>query len=240
MTKAQGWVLTVGVILFLLVIAGSLLFGIQAATGLPGKAWDAISGFLHPTPAVYPDPVTVIREVRSLARLETVQYTVEKVIVISENQGPLAFLFGDKLLLVAHGTVIAGIDLGKMQDGDLRIDTQGNAYMTLPPAEIFSVYLDNSKTQVYDRQTGWLRVPDKDMETQARQAAEGEIRAAAVEDGILKTALANAKIYLEHFLLALDVKCVYFTDATPIPSQQANASLQTGISAPLTFRLEIR
>jgi hypothetical protein len=239
MTKAQGWVLTIGIILFLIVIAGALLFGVQAATGLPGKAWDAIADILHPTPALYPDPVTVIKEVRALARLETVQYTVEKVIIIKENQGPLAFLFGDKLLLVAHGVVIAGIDLGKMQEGDLRIDTEGMAYMTLPPAEIFSVYLDNSKTQVYDRQTGWLRVPDKDMETQARQAAEGEIRAAAVEDGILDTALANGKVFLEHFLLALGVKSVYFTDATPIPNQTSTSS-QTGISAPVTLRLETR
>ncbi|MFH1908975.1 MAG: hypothetical protein ABIL11_16615, partial [Chloroflexota bacterium] len=39
-----------------------------------------IAGFLHPTPTVLPDPVTIVHEVRSLARLETIQYSVEKII----------------------------------------------------------------------------------------------------------------------------------------------------------------
>ncbi len=77
-----------------------------------------VSELLHPTPTILPDPVTVIDEVQALARLETIRYTVEKVITAETNQGALAPLFGDRLLFVAHGYVIAGIDMGKIQPGD--------------------------------------------------------------------------------------------------------------------------
>ena len=35
-----------------------------------------VSALLHPTPTILPDPVTIIHEVRALARLETIEYTV--------------------------------------------------------------------------------------------------------------------------------------------------------------------
>ena len=37
-----------------------------------------VSNLLNPTPTIIPDPVTYINEVRALARLETIQYSVEK------------------------------------------------------------------------------------------------------------------------------------------------------------------
>lgn len=46
-----------------------------------------VAGILHPTPTIIPDPVTIVREVRSLARLETIQYTVEKVITAERGRG---------------------------------------------------------------------------------------------------------------------------------------------------------
>ena len=49
-----------------------------------------MSRLMNPTPTVIPDPVTIIREVQSLARLETIQYSVEKVITAEINQGVLA------------------------------------------------------------------------------------------------------------------------------------------------------
>ena len=39
-----------------------------------------VANLLHPTPTIIPDPVTIIHEVRAVAQLETIHYTVEKVI----------------------------------------------------------------------------------------------------------------------------------------------------------------
>jgi hypothetical protein len=57
---------------------------------------------------------SIIHEVRTLARLETIQYSVEKVITADSGREDLKALFGDKLLFVAHGDVTAGINLEKL------------------------------------------------------------------------------------------------------------------------------
>lgn len=177
----------------------------QANTALQTQ----VSDLLHPTPTIIPDPVTIINEVRALARLETIQYTVEKVITAETGQGSLAFLLQDKLLLVAHGIVIAGIDMQKINPEDMQV-TDGVLNVRLPAAEVFVATLDNGKSYIYDRETGLLRAPDQNLETLARQSAEDEIRKAALEDGILALAQQNAEAYLGKFFNALGFKSVVF------------------------------
>ncbi len=176
-----------------------------------------VSLLLHPTPTILPDPVTIIHEIRSLARLETIQYSVEKVITAEEGQGQLSALFGDKLLFVAHGVVIAGVDLAKMNPQDIWIDNHV-LFVRLPQPEIFSSTLDNNKSYVFDRQTGLLSKGDTNLETQARQAAENEITKAALGDGILNQAGINAQSYLTRLLAQLGYPDVTFVPALPEPS----------------------
>jgi hypothetical protein len=158
-----------------------------------------IGDLLHPTPTIIPDPATYIEEVRSLARLETIQYSVEKVVTAEIGQGAFGPLFGDRLLFVGHGIVIAGIDLEKLNPQDMQL--QGNAlYVRLPEPEIFVATLDNQKSYVYDRQTGVLTHGDVNLEATARQAAEQEIRQAAMNDGIRDLARQNAESFMTQFL----------------------------------------
>ncbi|MEI7845316.1 MAG: DUF4230 domain-containing protein [Chloroflexota bacterium] len=161
-----------------------------------------VSQMLHPTPTIIPDPVSIIQEVRSLARLETIQYSVEKVITAEIGQGNFGFLFGDRLLFVAHGYVIAGIDMSKLEADDLQI-VGGVLHVRLPQTEIFTTALDNNKSYIYDRETGLLSKGDQNLEANARQSAENEIKKAALEDGILKTAQQNAETYLSRLFDAL-------------------------------------
>ena len=170
-----------------------------------------VSDLLHPTPTIIPDPVTIIHEVRALARLETIQYSVEKVITSEVNQGIFGPLFGDKLLFVAHGIVIAGVDLEKLNPEDLWLEN-GALYVRLPQAEIFVATLDNEKSYVYDRRTGLLSGRNIDLETAARQAAEEKIREAATGDGILDLAKQNAETYLEKLFEALGYQEVIFVE----------------------------
>ena len=166
-----------------------------------------VSNVLHPTPTIMPDPVTIIREMRSLARLETIQYSVEKVITAEIGQGEFGFLFGDRLLFVAHGIVIAGIDLDRTMD--VEIDA-GDVYVTLAEPEIFVATLDNDKSYVYDRDTGVLTHGDPNLETSARKVAVEEIEKAAIEDGILDLAKVNAENYLSRFIRSFGYQEVYF------------------------------
>lgn len=163
----------------------------------------------NPTPTIIPDPVTIIYEIRSLARLETAQYSMEKIITAEAGQGELSFLFGDKLLFVAHGKVIAGVDLEKLKPEDLWVQNWV-LYVRLPAAEIFMATLDNDLSYVYDRETGILRRGEIHLETLARQAAVREIEKAAIADGILDWAQLNAESYLGRLFRSLGYADVVF------------------------------
>jgi hypothetical protein len=219
------WILIVGVLLILgwgtvaviTVIQESVRTAQEAVApvaDLSNNVGTQVAQMLRPTPTVIVDPVTIVRQVRSLARLETIQYTVEKVITAETGQGSFGFLFGDRLLFVAHGVVIAGIDLAKLGPEDMRV--QDNVLMvTLPEPEIFIATLDNDKSYVYNRETGVFTRGDINLETTARQAAEQEIENAAIEDGILNQAQQNAENYLYRLLLDLgDYNEVIFVNDT--------------------------
>ena len=170
-----------------------------------------MSSLLNPTPTIIADPVTYINEVRALARLETIQYSIEKVITGELGGGTFQALFGDKILFVGHGTVIAGMDMQKLNPEDMRFEN-GVLTVKLPPAEVLIATLDNEKSYVYDRQTGVLNKPDPNLETQVRQVAEQEILKAALEDGILEQAQINAEAYLLKFFAALGYPNTIFVD----------------------------
>jgi hypothetical protein len=170
-----------------------------------------MSNLLNPTPTIIPDPITYINEIRALARLETIQYSVEKVITGETGGGTFQGFFGDKILFVGHGTVIAGIDLDKLRPEDMRFEN-GVLTVQLPPAEIFIAALDNEKSYVYDRDTGLLAKPDPNLETLVRQSAEQEILKGALEDGILEQAQINAEAYLIKFFSALGFPNTIFVD----------------------------
>ena len=170
-----------------------------------------VANILNPTPTIIPDPITYINEIRALARLETIQYSIEKVITGEMGGGTFQSLFGDKILFVGHGTVIAGIDMAKLQPENMRYEN-GVLTVKLPPTEIFIAALDNEKSYVYDRQTGVLNKPDPNLETLVRQRAEEEILKAALEDGILEQAKVNAEAYLFKFFSALGFPNTIFVD----------------------------
>lgn len=221
MSRTLTTIFVVGLLLIAAATGYGIVQAVRSATrpaaDVTGNLATQASTLFNPTPTIYPDSVTVVRAVRPLARLETVQYTIEKVITAEVGQGIFGPLFGDKLIFVAHGTVIAGVDLSKMTDGDVKVTPDGTAIVTLPQAEVFVATLDNDKSYVYNRDTGLFTRGDVNLETQARQAAEDEIEKAAREDGILDQAQNNAEAYLRSLILAFKVNEVVFVRATPAP-----------------------
>ncbi len=219
---------TIMSIVILIVLAAGVYFIVQTVRESATAAADAaaapfeqvnqanealqtqVSQMMHPTPTVIVDPVTYITNVKALARLETIQYSVEQVVTCEVNQeGPLSFLSGEKLLFVGHGLVIAGIDMEKIQPADLRMGGD-TLYVRLPPAELFVTTLDNNKSYVYDHERGLMAPVDVNLETSCRQAAEDKIRQSVLEDGILNQAQINAENYLFKFFSSLGYRAIQF------------------------------
>jgi hypothetical protein len=155
----------------------------------------------------------VITQMRELGRLETASYTVEKVLEGGVDQGNdlLNLLLGDRLLFIAHGEVIAGVDLAELADEDVSVsDDRQSVTLRLPPARVLIKRLDNDLSRVYDRSQGWLTKGDPELESRVRQEAERAVLQAACEGGILDQAELNAQRQVQILLLALDFREINF------------------------------
>ena len=173
--------------------------------------WNGWAGrFLGRNTQIDVSQPTVVNKIQQLQRLETVVYTMDKV-VSGEKENPILpnFLAGDRLLMVVHGEVVAGVDFSSLKSGDVVVDGK-KVVLRLPSAQVFSTRVDNQRTKVYSRQTGLLVSVDPNLETQVRQEAERQLQQAALLDGILKTANANARTTLTSLLQGLGFEGVEF------------------------------
>jgi predicted PurR-regulated permease PerM len=93
MNNTKAWILVIGILVVMAGVAiAMVVIAGQAAQQVVSPLQEAndffqteVAGVLHPTPTIIPDPVTIIHEIRSLARLETIQYSVEKVITADQR-----------------------------------------------------------------------------------------------------------------------------------------------------------
>lgn len=153
---------------------------------------------------------TVVMKIQQLQRLQTVVYTLEKIVSGSQDTPYLPrVLAGDRILLIVHGDVTAGIDLAALDASNLQVSGD-SIDMKLPQPDVFSTRIDNEKTRVYSRETGLLVRPDPDLESVARREAERQIRQAAIDGGILTAAQTNARATLTTLLQGLGFKSVQF------------------------------
>jgi hypothetical protein len=180
---------------------GALLGAILTVALLGGLVWFStglglfhlISDLRGGRTQINVDQPTVVHQIQQLQRLETVNYTMDKIISGEHANAYLPkFLAGDRLLLVVHGEVVAGINLAGLQPGDVLIQGQ-KVSIHLPAAEVFGTRIDNARTRVYSRDTGLFSSPDPNLESEVREEAERQLRQAALQDGILKIAADNAR-----------------------------------------------
>ena len=198
-------------VVFAFIAGASLALILSTGHSAPGgfwsQVWQRVRGRVPEFDVSQP---AVVEKIQKLQRLETVVYTVEKVVSGTKENSILPdFLAGDRLLMLVHGEVVAGVDFAALASGDLTIDGH-RAVLHLPDAQIFSTRLDSAKTKVYSRQTGLLIPTDPDLETQVRQEAEHQIHDAALTDGILRTARQNAQTTLTGLLQGLGFTQVEF------------------------------
>jgi hypothetical protein len=185
------------------ILVGFLLLSVFAHVAQTGL-WSRFASFVTGRSTnIDVSSTAVVEKIRQLSRLETVVYSLDKVVEGDRKSAYLPdFLVGDKLLLVAHGEVIAGVDLGQLKPGDVFV--KGDAVLVrLPAPQVLTTRIDNGRTKVYSRTTGLLVNADLNLESQVRQAAEQQITQAALSDGILLKAQQNARTSVTALLYGL-------------------------------------
>ena len=160
----------------------------------------------------------VVMQIQKLNRLETVAFSVDTVIT-SQKAGSWMKLWQDeqKGLFIARGRVEAGIDLSALTpemvqviapaegaiknagsvDANSPVSIMPQIHITLPPSEVFSVYLDD--IEIYDWQTGafgMMQVDPKILQ-QAQSMAKKEVLERACRGDVMNMALENAQTQLQ-------------------------------------------
>jgi len=181
------------------------LAGVFVAVAIGLILWLALFG---PGARIDLSRPAVVQSIQRLQRLETVVYSVEKIVTGTQDSAYFPrMLAGDRILLIVYGEITAGIDLGKLDEKSITVRDKSIS-LEMPPAEIFSTRLDNAKTQVYSRETGLFVRPDPNLETEARRAAEQQLQKAAIDSGVLKTAADNGRSTLQKLLEGLGFESV--------------------------------
>ena len=171
-------------------VATLAIFGTGIWLGFTVTRWMKGGSGLHEE-----NTPTVVEQVQNLSDLVTVKYVLEKVVILED----VKWYGENRVLLLAHGIVKAGIDLKRIKPEDVTISGK-TISLRLPPPQITDAYLDDKQSQVIDHTTGLLRVFDKNLEQTARQNAVDDIRRAARTDGILDEADKRARLELALFL----------------------------------------
>ena len=199
------WVKTFLFGFLLALFAVGLIIWLATGTGLLSLLRAYRGGTL-----IHIDQPTVVRQIQKLQRLETVSFTMDK-IISGEHDSPYLpkFLVSDRLLLIVHGEVIGGVDLSRLQPADVVVQGQSLS-LRLPQAQILVTRLDNAQTRVYSRDTGLFSSPDPNLESEVRQEAERQLQEAAMQGDILKTADGNARSTISSLLQGLGFKKVDF------------------------------
>jgi hypothetical protein len=147
---------------------------------------------------------TLLVAVRDLARLETTELHFEKVVDLTDTQSRFFGLVQgtDALLLVAAGNATIGVDLGRIEEGDLAFDPETHrASLALDAPDVLEVHLDEERTYVYSRATSLVARRNEHLEARARQEAVAAMTKAAREPEVI----ARAKRQAERELRALAV-----------------------------------
>ncbi len=206
--RRGAWVLGAVVVLVVLVLGGVV------AVGLAARAW------LTPAPPAPTSVITVrptaaiLVAVRDLARLETGEVHVEKVIDLTDQQKRLFGLIDatDALLLVAVGHGTLGVDLSKVRDDDITMDAAGKvATLRLPPIELLQAGLDEDATYVYTRSTSVLARRNEHLEAQARREAVAAIKRAATTPDMMSRARVQAERQIRALVSRLGAERVEIT-----------------------------
>src|SRR5439155_3394958 len=183
--------------LVLAIAAGVSLFVALPWVRMPGMG----------VPAKIQNTATILKQVQTLSDLVTVKYVLEKVIILED----IKWYGENRVLLVAHGIVKAGVDLKEIKLQDVRLEKK-KVLLRLPLARITDAYLDDQKTRVVDRTTGLLRAFDKDLEQNARRQAVNDLRIAARYNGIYEEAGERARLLLANFFHQLGFEVEFVKD----------------------------
>ncbi|HEY8473273.1 MAG TPA: DUF4230 domain-containing protein [Natronosporangium sp.] len=198
-----------------------LLVGIGVIRGWSGWLPELRNPFAEQT-TDRSQPV-VLRSIQDLSRFTAASGNFEVVIDVERDRRFVPdFLFGERTLFVAAGTVDAYVEFGGLAEDALVVDeASSTVQVTLPAPQLAEPNLDLERSYVFAEERGVVnRVQDffdndPEQVQQVMGLAEERIGEAAGASGLLERAEENTRKLLEGMLGSLGFETVTVTFQAP-------------------------
>jgi hypothetical protein len=184
--------------------------------------WNVIPSivpFFSPKPIKIERTATIVREIKSVAQLMSVQ-TYSEVVVDSikypkwgfspgtykRNPSLTSFFNLPRLILVVKGSVVAGVDLQKLSSDDIYV-SEDSISVKLPKAEILDVIVNPSGIETFLEKGKWTA----EEATQVKLKAKDKILQQALELNALQKADEKSTKTIEALLRNAGFKKIHFS-----------------------------
>jgi hypothetical protein len=125
----------------------------------------------------------VVEEVKKIGEFTSACYYEEMALRDTYTDKTFVFKHTNEILLIGKGTVRAGFDLSKLQEGDISVNSD-TLKINLPPAEIFDIIMNPSDFSTEYEKGTWSHELTKPIKERART----ELEQNAIKSGILEKA----------------------------------------------------
>ncbi len=150
----------------------------------------------------------LIKEINNLSQVITISM-YDEIVMDSAKPKHLPSFPGlrpvpDKIVLIAKGQVLAGVDLKKLDNKNIHVN-KDSVSILLPPAEVFSTIVNPSDFETFDETGNW----SVQEITAIKKRMRDQITVRALQNQILNKAGQRCKIILENFLRSIGFKKIY-------------------------------
>ena len=144
----------------------------------------------------------VLERVTALGKLELVRYTFKDIV---EHEQVNTILPNARAVLIVEGEAVGCIDLTKLTPAD--VTTQGDSItIKLPKPELCTWKINHDRSRVYD--TDYTFLNEAQLVSDAYRRAEQQVRASALQSGVLTKTGQDAVLLLRPMLSQLTGKHV--------------------------------
>jgi hypothetical protein len=209
--------------IIIIVIAGTAIFFKFSETG---KNFIGVN--------VQIDKTAILQKIQKVNRLQTVEAIFQRDLAIELDLGNFE-LFGKTLLenkrkqsFAVTGSVTAGVDLSKMDQNSIKVDSANKKIeITLPAPEIFSSDISADKLRVLRDEVSLLfklETMNENRKNELNEKLMGQLielsgramREAACTDNILQKANENAKEGMKNLFALTDFKEIQVNTTDPV------------------------
>ncbi len=203
-------------ILIIVLLLTALFFIMKKANLLP-----SVNDIFAPKPVVIDNTPLLIKDIKQISQLFTITIYDEVVMDSVKYSSPtvaqqlLKYTMPgslpvnlSKVVLIAKGKIIAGIDLQKISDNDIFFKDDSIS-LKLPEAQILDIIVNPSDVTTFSETGNWK--PEEIIQIKGRIKLKLEQR--AIAQGVINKANTQGKAVMENFLRTLGFKKVEITSA---------------------------